>query len=437
MTDTHLKMQLENATVDLDKTTDVEGTLVVANDGRILHHNLRVDVDINLFSPMSQVISSSSLRLLNSSRQGDMERVLVESSKGKILFLSVENGHLIILMRNTANLGMVLVNAKRASQKINEATHNLTLEVLETEEISPEKIHKELTDQEIPVKNVTVEEEGIEESITAHTDIASIGTSDLSQGTESLEKTEDVIPDIPSESTIPPETATPEKTLVNSEGLTTIEDKTSEIEPESISKQGKETEKITDNLELSEPESAELLVEEKTLPETGKDLETKVEEEVVKIKAEVEEAESVEEVKESGPIIPTVKPPISFPSELTRVFSGVAVSGGIVDSDGISGITSSVFSRDSVPWLRSDVPILAISVCAVIDSSIPSSSTVTFFTGISWSVNSLCIFSGEISSVSNTSRVRLWVASLIFWDARLAFTSTIPKLAVFRIKIIK
>ena len=188
MTDTHLKMQLENATVDLDKTTDVEGTLVVANDGRILHHNLRVDVDINLFSPMSQVISSSSLRLLNSSRQGDMERVLVESSKGKILFLSVENGHLIILMRNTANLGMVLVNAKRASQKINEATHNLTLEVLETEEISPEKIHKELTDQEIPVKNVTVEEEGIEESITAHTDIASIGTSDLSQGTESLEK---------------------------------------------------------------------------------------------------------------------------------------------------------------------------------------------------------------------------------------------------------
>lgn len=314
MTDTHLKMQLENATVDLDKTTDVEGTLVVANDGRILHHNLRVDVDINLFSPMSQVISSSSLRLLNSSRQGDMERVLVESSKGKILFLSVENGHLIILMRNTANLGMVLVNAKRASQKINEATHNLTLEVLETEEISPEKIHKELTDQEIPVKNVTVEEEGIEESITAHTDIASIGTSDLSQGTESLEKTEDVIPDIPSESTIPPETATPEKTLVNSEGLTTIEDKTSEIEPESISKQGKEIEKITDNLELSEPESAELLVEEKTLPETGKDLETKVEEEVVKIKAEVEEAESVEEVKESGPIIPTVKPPISFPS---------------------------------------------------------------------------------------------------------------------------
>ena len=50
------------------------------------------------------------------------------------------------------------------------------------------------------------------------------------------------------------------------------------------------------------------------MPETGKDLETKVEEEVVKIKAEVEEAESVEEVKESGPIIPTVKPPISFPS---------------------------------------------------------------------------------------------------------------------------
>ncbi|MDO5834973.1 MAG: hypothetical protein Q4P17_00530, partial [Methanobacterium sp.] len=131
MTDTHLKMQLEKATVDLDKTTDVEGILIVASDGRILHHNLRVDVDINLFGPMSQVISSSSVRLLDSSGQGKMERVLVESSGGKALFLGLENVHLIILMQDTTNVGMVMVNAKRASKKIHELTKDIELEVPE------------------------------------------------------------------------------------------------------------------------------------------------------------------------------------------------------------------------------------------------------------------------------------------------------------------
>ena len=49
----------------------------MARDGRILHHNLRVDVDINLFGPMSQVISNSSHRLLSSSGQGELELSLI------------------------------------------------------------------------------------------------------------------------------------------------------------------------------------------------------------------------------------------------------------------------------------------------------------------------------------------------------------------------
>jgi Uncharacterized distant relative of homeotic protein bithoraxoid len=161
MTDTHLKMQLEKATVDLDKTTDVEGILIVASDGRILHHNLRVDVDINLFGPMSQVISSSSLRLLDSSGQGKMERVLVESSGGKALFLGLENVHLIILMQDTANVGMVMVTAKRASQKIHELTHDLELEVPEIP--IPEIPVKEIPVKEIPVKEIPVKEIPVKE----------------------------------------------------------------------------------------------------------------------------------------------------------------------------------------------------------------------------------------------------------------------------------
>ena len=157
MTDTHLKMQLEKATVDLDKTTDVEGILIVASDGRILHHNLRVDVDINLFGPMSQVISSSSVRLLDSSGQGKMERVLVESSGGKALFLGLENVHLIILMQDTTNVGMVMVNAKRASKKIHELTKDIELEVPEEIPIPAEVPSQEIPSQE-PVTPLSPDE---------------------------------------------------------------------------------------------------------------------------------------------------------------------------------------------------------------------------------------------------------------------------------------
>jgi predicted regulator of Ras-like GTPase activity (Roadblock/LC7/MglB family) len=137
MIDHNLKIQLEKATQELNHTPDVEGSLIVASNGGILHHHLRADVDINLFGPMSQVISSSSRRLLNSSNQGTMKRVLVESSGGKALFLSLDNVYLIILMQSLANLGLVMVTAKRAADKITKLTHDLELttpEILSKEE---------------------------------------------------------------------------------------------------------------------------------------------------------------------------------------------------------------------------------------------------------------------------------------------------------------
>ncbi|BDZ69278.1 roadblock/LC7 domain-containing protein [Methanobacterium ferruginis] len=272
MTDTHLKMQLEKATLNLDKTTDVEGVLIVASDGRILHHNLRVDVDINLFGPMSQVISNSSYRLLNSSGQGEMVRVLVESSGGKALFLGLENAHLIILMQDSANLGLVLVNAKRASEKINEITQDLELEVPELPEETPAEVPEEIT------------EEGLEEA-----------PEEIPEVPEEIpEETPEEIPEVPEEipqeiSEIPVEEVSVEKT-----GGTT------EITPETLETKTKTTE--------TTPET----VQTETTPET---LETKTKTTEIASETVNEEIESVKvEPKEVKPSIPTVKPPISFPT---------------------------------------------------------------------------------------------------------------------------
>ncbi len=257
MIDTHLKTQLEKATLDLDKTTDVEGILIVARDGQILHHNLRVDVDINLFGPMSQVISNSSHRLLSSSGQGELERVLVESSGGKALFLGLENAHLIILMLDSANVGLVMVNAKRASQLINEVTQDLEFEV-------PAEIPEEAPE-------ITVEEVAEEE------------TSADTSTTEGLVAEKATTEEVPLEET-------------PIEGIK-VEDEVVEIQEEPV------LESVKPAAEPSEP----------SVPEP-QEVETELEaQELEKVTADetvIEKAEP-EEVK---PSIPTVKPPISFPS---------------------------------------------------------------------------------------------------------------------------
>jgi predicted regulator of Ras-like GTPase activity (Roadblock/LC7/MglB family) len=159
MIDHNLKIQLEKATQELNQISDVEGNLIVAINGEILHHHLRADVDINLFGPMSQVISSSSSRLLNSSDQGTMKRVLLESFGGKALFLTLDNVHLIILMQTLANLGLVMVTARRAADEIKELTHDLKLTTTETsvkEEVLEQK--KSMEDAKVKLVEKFVEE---------------------------------------------------------------------------------------------------------------------------------------------------------------------------------------------------------------------------------------------------------------------------------------
>lgn len=299
MIDSPLKTQLEKATLALDKTADIEGILIVAIDGRILHHNLRVDVDINLFGPMSQVISNSSSRLLNSSGQGEMERVLVESSGGKALFLGLENAHLIILMQNSANVGLVMVNAKRASEKINEATHDLELEVPEevpveeepVEEITAEEVPVEQEpSEEIPTEMVPSEEIPVKEEITEEIPIEvpaeEIPVGDTSQ--EPVATEEASLEGVKSDETLVEET--PGKELV--------EESSGEIKAKAGTGEVGE-------LEEAFPETVE------TEPET---LETELETPEEKTGTIETEPPTVEEPEETKPGIPSVKPPISFPT---------------------------------------------------------------------------------------------------------------------------
>ena len=155
MEDNKLNVELERIVNDLGKVEGVEGALIVDSNEKILSQRILQNVDISLFGPMAHVITSSSKRLLSSSNQGNIQRVLVESKNGKALFLDLGNVHFVVLMKNRANVGLIMVSSKRAAKKIKELIKDLKVV------IKPE----EKMQEPLKVKNIIVEEEPVELSI--------------------------------------------------------------------------------------------------------------------------------------------------------------------------------------------------------------------------------------------------------------------------------
>lgn len=162
----NLKIELERIINDLGKVEGVDGSLIVDGQGGILSHRILKDIDIALFGPMAHVITSSSKRLLNSSYQGEIQRILVESEHGKALFLHLGNVHFIVLTNKQANIGLILVSSKRAAEKIVELTKDLETvmeEVKFKEPVQTEVLNESSPFIDAPVAEKTMVKEVISE----------------------------------------------------------------------------------------------------------------------------------------------------------------------------------------------------------------------------------------------------------------------------------
>ncbi|MGC9516646.1 MAG: roadblock/LC7 domain-containing protein [Methanomicrobiales archaeon] len=122
-----IEKQLEKVLSDLERIDGIDGSLLADNSGKIICHRMHRYSDVDLFGSMSNVIVNSSERLLDSSNQGKIERVLIESINGKALFLDLGKINFIILMEISANIGLVMVSAKRTAEKIIEISKDLVI----------------------------------------------------------------------------------------------------------------------------------------------------------------------------------------------------------------------------------------------------------------------------------------------------------------------
>ncbi len=214
MKDLNLKVELERIVNDLGKVDGVEGSLIIDSNGDILSQRILQDIDIGLFGPMAHVITSSSKRLLNASNQEDIQRILVESENGKALFLHLGNVHFIVLMKNRANVGLIMVSSKRAAEKIVQLTKDLELVAEEKVFITPEPLQTEpILDEYTQITSDKLEpEKSIANNIPNQTKDMEIDNTIISSDSHVEEKDETklVEPEIPKEEIISEEYNTKE-----------------------------------------------------------------------------------------------------------------------------------------------------------------------------------------------------------------------------------
>ncbi len=263
--DSSTENQLMSILIDLNRIDGVESGLISDSNGNVICHSMSRGTDTSLFGPMAYVITSSSKRLLSSADQGEIERVLVESKEGKALFLHLGNVHFILLMEVSANVGLVMVSAKRAAQNIMELTKNMVFTETVEEEVSTEK-----SEIDKLIESSDLEPAEIEEVVERIAE-----TEDISEAFEKVVGTEKL------------------DEIIESQEFKSLD-----------SEEAKE--KLTEILEIKSEDEISAENEEIT---------PSIVEDELEIEAEMsdEELEVPEEVEEPGSNIPVIRPPISFP----------------------------------------------------------------------------------------------------------------------------
>ncbi len=100
-------------------TPDIEASAVVSVDGLILASDLPSNVEEDRVSAMSAAMLSLGERISTELGRGELDQVYIRGDEGYVFLMAAgEEAVLTILARREAKLGLVLLDAKRASADI-------------------------------------------------------------------------------------------------------------------------------------------------------------------------------------------------------------------------------------------------------------------------------------------------------------------------------
>lgn len=102
----------------INKIPGVRGTMIIGEDGLLVASDLSGDEDPNALAAVASSVGSTVASATTRMETGEFSRCLLKGSKGSVVLLSVREAILLTLIRKDANMGMVLVELKDASQEL-------------------------------------------------------------------------------------------------------------------------------------------------------------------------------------------------------------------------------------------------------------------------------------------------------------------------------
>lgn len=100
-------------------TPDIEASAMVSVDGLIMASALPADVEEDRVSAMSAAMLSLGERIANELGRGTLNQVYIRGDSGYVILMSVgEEAVLTALVRESAKLGLVFLDMKRAAEDL-------------------------------------------------------------------------------------------------------------------------------------------------------------------------------------------------------------------------------------------------------------------------------------------------------------------------------
>ena len=97
-------------------TQDIEASAVVSVDGLIMASSLPSGMDEDRISAMSAAMLSLGDRIASELRRGQLNQVYIRGTEGIIVLMAVgEDAVLTVMARNSAKLGLIFLDMKRAT----------------------------------------------------------------------------------------------------------------------------------------------------------------------------------------------------------------------------------------------------------------------------------------------------------------------------------
>ncbi|MGQ4895081.1 MAG: roadblock/LC7 domain-containing protein [Candidatus Njordarchaeia archaeon] len=110
----------------LSNAADIHGTILVRYDGLLIASSVKERADKDLIASISTALVNISRRTSEELKKGVYDYTIVAASDGNIVTVDVgERGALVSLTKKDANLGLVLLQMRRANKKLQEIFNDL------------------------------------------------------------------------------------------------------------------------------------------------------------------------------------------------------------------------------------------------------------------------------------------------------------------------